>query len=156
MTAALEGGEWSTARPGHSLPPGKTRYPFYRRLGGPQGRSGGAEYLVPTGIPSRTVQPVDQSLYRLSYRAHSLSWYLMQMQIFTCKQTCSGLPMSNRCYRQCRKWQKIIGRKSSVLLELSFVQKPSLCLQSFHHFSAFPCSFPIVSFQLSLRDDLAN
>ena len=50
MTAALEGGEWSGARPGRTLPPGKTRYPFYRRLGGPQGRSGRAENLVPTEI----------------------------------------------------------------------------------------------------------
>ena len=58
MTAALEGGEWSAARRGLTLPPGKTRYPFYRRLGGPQGRSGRAENLVPTGIRSRTVQPV--------------------------------------------------------------------------------------------------
>ena len=32
MTAALEGGEWSAGRPGRTLPPGKTRYPFYRRL----------------------------------------------------------------------------------------------------------------------------
>ena len=45
MTAALEGGEWSAARTGCTLPPGKTRYPFYRRLGGPQGRSGRVEYL---------------------------------------------------------------------------------------------------------------
>ena len=58
MTVALEGGEWSAVRPGRTLPPGKTRYPFCRRLGGPQGRSGRAEYLVPTGIRSRTVQPV--------------------------------------------------------------------------------------------------
>jgi len=57
MTAALEGGEWSAARPGRTLPPGKTRYLFYRRLGGPQGRSGRAENLVLTGIRSRTVQP---------------------------------------------------------------------------------------------------
>ena len=46
MTAVLDGGEWSAARPGRTLPPGKTRYPFYRRLGGPQGRSGRAENLV--------------------------------------------------------------------------------------------------------------
>ena len=59
MTAALEGGEWSTAGPGRTLPPGKTRYPFYRRLGGPQDQSGRADNLVPTGIPSRTVQPVE-------------------------------------------------------------------------------------------------
>jgi len=58
MTAAVEGSEWSAARPGRTLPPGKTRYPFYRKLGGPQGRSGRAEILVPTGIRSRTVQPV--------------------------------------------------------------------------------------------------
>jgi len=43
---------------------------MHRRLDGPQGRSGQAENLVPTGIRSRTVQPVAQSLYRLSYRAH--------------------------------------------------------------------------------------
>ena len=58
MTAALEGGEWLAARPGRTLLPGKTQYPFYRRLVGPQGRSGRAENLVPTGIRSRTVQPV--------------------------------------------------------------------------------------------------
>jgi len=58
MKAALEGGEWSTARPGRTLLPGKTQYPFYRRLGGPQGRSGRAENLVPNGIRSRIVQPV--------------------------------------------------------------------------------------------------
>ena len=58
MTTALEGGEWSAARLGRTLPPGRTRYPFHRRLGGPQGRSGRAENLVPTGIRSRTVQPI--------------------------------------------------------------------------------------------------
>jgi len=58
MAAALEGGEWSAAHPGRTLPPGKTRYVLYRRLGGPQGRSGWAENLVPTGIRSLIVQPV--------------------------------------------------------------------------------------------------
>ena len=33
-------GEGSVSRPGRSLPPEKTRYPLYRRLGGLQGRSG--------------------------------------------------------------------------------------------------------------------
>ena len=40
MTTALEGGEGSASRPGHSLSPGKTLYPLYRRQGGSQGRSG--------------------------------------------------------------------------------------------------------------------
>jgi hypothetical protein len=48
---------------GHShvptvVPHEKTRYPLYRRLGGPQVRSGkSAEILVPTGFDHRTVQP---------------------------------------------------------------------------------------------------
>ena len=49
LTTALEGGEGSASRPGRSLPPGKARYPLYRRLGGLQGRTG-AENLAPTGI----------------------------------------------------------------------------------------------------------
>jgi hypothetical protein len=59
MTTALEGGEGSASRPGRSLPPGKTRYPLYRRLGGPQGRSGQVRIISPPpGFDPRTVQPV--------------------------------------------------------------------------------------------------
>ena len=59
MTTALEEGEGSASRPGRSLPPGKTRYPLYRRLGGIQGRSGQVRKisLLP-GFDPRTVQPV--------------------------------------------------------------------------------------------------
>jgi hypothetical protein len=59
-----------------TLPPGKSpRYPFYRRLGGPQSRSGRYGevkifFFYPTG--TRNPAPPDrpacsQSLYRLSY-----------------------------------------------------------------------------------------
>ena len=42
-----------------ALPPGKTRYPLYRRLGGPQGRSGQVRKISsPSGFDPRTVQPV--------------------------------------------------------------------------------------------------
>jgi hypothetical protein len=54
-----------------ALPPGKTRYPLYSRLGGPQGRSGRVRKISPPPeFDPRTVQPVAQSLYRLSYPAH--------------------------------------------------------------------------------------
>ena len=46
-----------------ALPPGKTRYPLYRRLGGPQGRSGRVRKISPPpGFDPRTVKPV-ASLY---------------------------------------------------------------------------------------------
>jgi len=42
-----------------TLPPGKTQYPLYRRLGGPQGQSGWVwKISPPTGFNPRTVQPV--------------------------------------------------------------------------------------------------
>ena len=42
-----------------ALPPGKTRYPLYRRLGGPQDRSGRERKISPSpGFDPRTVQPV--------------------------------------------------------------------------------------------------
>jgi len=59
MTTALEGGEGSASSPGSSLPPGKTRYPLYRRLGGTQDRSGQVrKNSPPLGFDSRTVQPL--------------------------------------------------------------------------------------------------
>jgi hypothetical protein len=59
MTTTLEGSEGSASRPGRSLTPGKTRYPLYRRLGGPQGRSGQVRKIsLPPGFDPRTVQPV--------------------------------------------------------------------------------------------------
>ena len=51
--------EGSASRTGRSLPPEKTRYPLYRRLGGPQGRSGQVRKISPPpGFDPRTVQPV--------------------------------------------------------------------------------------------------
>jgi hypothetical protein len=59
MNMALEGGERSASRPGRFLPPGKTRYPLYRRLGEPQGWSGQVrKILPPPGFDLRTIQPV--------------------------------------------------------------------------------------------------
>ena len=49
-----------------------SRYPLYRRLGGPQGRSGQVQKISPpTGIRSPDRPGRSQSLYRLSYRANN-------------------------------------------------------------------------------------
>ena len=51
-----------------ALLPGKTRYPLYRRLGGPQGRSGRVRKISPpTGIRSPDRPARSQSLYPLRY-----------------------------------------------------------------------------------------
>jgi len=56
-----------TPRP--ALPQGKTPYPLYRRLSGPQGGSGRVRKISPpTGIRSPDRPARSESLYRLSYR----------------------------------------------------------------------------------------
>ena len=55
---ALGGGGWLTPHPGR-FTPGMTRYPLYRRLGGPQGPSKRVRKMSPPpGFDLRTVQPV--------------------------------------------------------------------------------------------------
>ena len=53
-------GDGSESRPGRYLPPGKTRYPLYRRLSGPQGRSGQVRKISPPpeGFDPQAIQPV--------------------------------------------------------------------------------------------------
>jgi len=67
-------GRWwvvsSTPRP--HFTPGKTRYPLYKGLGGPQGRFGRAENLVPKRDSIPDHQARSQSLYRLNYPAYEM------------------------------------------------------------------------------------
>ena len=52
-------GEVSASCSGRSLPPGKTRYPLYRKMDGPQGRSGQVRKIsFLLGFDPRTVQHV--------------------------------------------------------------------------------------------------
>ena len=78
-------GEWSAARPGRTLPPGKTWYPFYRRLGGPHGLSGRVKNLVPIGIRSRTVQPV---VSRYTDWATEPTLTVMYIYLYNKRQVC--------------------------------------------------------------------
>ena len=72
-------GEGSASRPGRSLPPGKTWYPLYRKLGGPQGRSGQVRKIsLSTGIRSPDRPARSQSLFRLRYPAHNTFLHLYQ------------------------------------------------------------------------------
>jgi hypothetical protein len=47
VTLALDRGGWSKPSPGRFTPGRETRYPWYRRLGGPKGRSGRVRKISP-------------------------------------------------------------------------------------------------------------
>jgi len=60
-----------------ALPQGKTRYPLYRRLGGPQGRSGQVRKISPPpGFDPRTVQPVASRYNDWAIPAHTGKQYI--------------------------------------------------------------------------------
>ena len=66
LTSALDGGGWSTPRPCRFIPGKETRYPLYRRLCGPQGRSGRVRKISPS--PGFDPSPASsRSLYWLRY-----------------------------------------------------------------------------------------
>jgi len=88
MTTALEGGEGSASRPSRSLPLGKTRYSLYRRLGGPQGRSGQVRKISPSpGFDPRNVQPV-----AIRYTDYATRHTRLVVILITCHVITNALP----------------------------------------------------------------
>jgi len=70
MTVALEGGEWSAARPSHTLPPRKDPVPILQEARWDPGPvwTGRKSHSHQDSIPDRPAH--SQSLYCLSYPAH--------------------------------------------------------------------------------------
>ena len=63
------------------LPPGKTRYPLCRRLGGPQGLSGRMRKISPPpGFDPRIVQPVASCFTDWAIPAHLEFVYLKEIK----------------------------------------------------------------------------
>ena len=98
--------------------PGKTRYPLYRGLGGPQGQSGWAENLVPIGIQSRTVQPT-VSRYTDWATQPTPKWHMSNRNN---KQT------GNNC-----AWQPVLVPPSSYLALHTFITYMKQPYQLTHH-----------------------
>jgi len=75
MTAALEVGEWSAARPGRTLRPGKDTVPIAQEAGWARGPvwKGGKSRPHRNSIPDPLSR--SHSLYRMSYRAQEEKLY---------------------------------------------------------------------------------
>jgi hypothetical protein len=83
MTSALERVSGQQYASPALYPLGKSRYPLYRRLGGPHGRFGLARKISPpTGIRSLDRLAFSQSLYRLIYPAHNIILLTFAVPVF--------------------------------------------------------------------------
>jgi hypothetical protein len=64
LTSALDGGEWLTSRPGRFIPGKEPLYPWNRRLGEPQSRSGRfGEEKNPMSLPGLEPRSVSRPCY---------------------------------------------------------------------------------------------
>jgi len=66
------------------LPPGKTPYPLYRRVGGPQSRSGKVRKISPPpGFDPRTAQPVASRLHnKVGFKSFEhLKWLAFEDEV---------------------------------------------------------------------------
>ena len=137
-------GEWSAARPGRTLSPGKTRDPFYRRLGGPQGRSGRAENLVPTGIRSPDRPARSQSIPTELPGSQQCRPYIMLSVLLEGRFSKSGIQIYFHTHeRKVRNSpQNLQCRISiSILIDIRLVISDATYAKRQHNLRRISCSF---------------
>jgi hypothetical protein len=79
-----------------ALPPGMTRYPLYRGLGGPQGQSGRLQKIsIPPGFDPRTVQPVASRYTDYVIPAHKIAHEVVNIHLYHHIAQCFGCPQSS-------------------------------------------------------------
>ena len=93
--------------------------PLYRRLGGPQGRSGRAEYIVPTGIRSRTVQTV-VSRYTYSATGPTYNIYYIRINVLGKKTGAKNIVKEIKQYQ--KKWLQHVQRMDTNRLPKQALQ----------------------------------
>ena len=103
-----------------ALRPGKTRYPLYRRLDGPQGRSGRVRKISPLpGFGPRTVQPVVSRYTDWALAAHVVCHDLLLCVVINTFTAIVDLSRFNNSY---------LKSPTSTLVDLTF---QSRALRSF-------------------------
>jgi len=112
---------WSTPRPGR-FTPGITRYPLYRRLGGPQGLSGRVWKISPTpGLDPRTPQLVASRYIDYAIPDHSLLMKINANRDYwcMCETETTGISVHNTkfvvilaaLFGLCWQWQLAVGQE---------------------------------------------
>ena len=136
---ALEGGEGSASHPGHSLPPGKTWYPLYRRLGGPQVQSGQVRKISPPPrFDPQTVQPIASRYTGLHYLAQ-ITDSTDRKPLWNRNVPVPGFTVTSKFY--CIKW---ILKKEAVNVGAGFSW-----LQVWFQWQAFVMTLKIPHFYIS-------
>jgi len=106
-----------------AVPPGKTRYPLYRRLGGPHGRYVQVRKISPhivIRIPDRPAS--SESQHQLSYPGpHCHNDQTMDHLLFHCEKTSTQREILKHQINEERNWteikQELISKHKKVFCE---------------------------------------
>jgi len=103
-----------------ALPPGKNRHPFYRRLGGPQGRTGRVlKISPPTGFDPRIIQPV-ASRYT-DWAIPARLWILVPLlKLTSCAQSGGHCYLTSSFWNSSSSFVEKFLRKNRATLRLSY------------------------------------
>ena len=116
-----------------TLPPVRTRYPLYRRLGGPQGRSGRVRKISPpNGIRSPDHPFHNESLYRLRYPGPIYIYIYIYIYTHTHTHTHTHTNTYTHTHTHTHTHRRLI----SVFEALNSVVRPTyICKWCFLHYS---------------------
>jgi hypothetical protein len=104
-----------------ALPPGMTRYPLYRRLGGPQGRSGRVlKISPPPAFDTRTVQPVASAASNGQKLPAGNSRYVGALLLETVVLVCSCVKLAER---HCVSCQCVIAMSRAINVIACLINK---------------------------------
>jgi hypothetical protein len=131
-----------------TLPPGKTRYPLYRRLGGPQSRSGRVRKISPQpGFDPRTVQPAASRYTDWAILAPTQDQILVKFIKIDLWRRSQVWPwMRREGIDQQQSYMHLLGPSPSIclgfLIDICRFISPCVCLFDVHLFEVSPDSFP--------------
>jgi hypothetical protein len=131
-----------------TLPPGKTQYPLYRRLGRPHSRSGWVRKISPPpGFDPRTVQPVASRYTDCATPAPSQDRIVVKCiktDLWHRSQVWQWMRRAG--IEQQQSYLHLLGPSPSICLifsiDICWFISPCVCLIDVHLFGASPCSCP--------------
>jgi len=125
LTSALDGSVCGQRHTPATLPLGKTQYLFYRRLGGPQGRSGQVQKISPPpGFNPRTVQPIASNYTDWTALAHIVVYIVL----------CTMLDFINKEFRKYMVTVYCNVYKHTTEVNVLYQSYFQLCLYTTHQY----------------------
>ena len=127
--------------------PGKTRYPLYMRLGGPQGRSGQVQKIWPApGFDPGTVQPVASGIWGVVFISAALHNLIICLGKLMKVNPCLSSNYEDTLASFLNRWVPVMNRRHRKAIHRQ-VQGNYECLEAWYRpYHYISCSLGLTKF----------